>query len=224
MYKKPPNYTKNDFGDLVSRRALLHWIREFIERCDLQGEYWEFGVYHGESMKETYFILRDVVDKYVGFDSFSGLPAPSSDPDKNGAVLQPQLKESEFCTPGLDFVRTNILSTGLRPQMLELVGGFFSETLTPDLQRKYLANCSKPIVIHMDVDYYESTLEALEFCYPFLQKGCWILFDDYWLYAGSTTHGTQLAIRHFLERHKDVVLQEYTCYRGWSKSFVVDIV
>jgi hypothetical protein len=77
-------------------------------------------------------------------------------------------------------------------------------------------------VVHLDVDLHSSTTAALEFIYPFLQTGTWLLCDDYWTYRGASACGTQKALREFLAKHPDILIQEYSSYRGWSKAFIME--
>lgn len=218
--KRPSSYTHLPFSSLIGRPALLRWIKEHLDKCDIQGGYFEFGVLNGESMCEAYYILRDQVDRYIGFDSFEGLPR-LSEIDEAGLSLQSSFREGNYKSMAHEFVEQAILSTGLARDKLLLVKGFFEETLTTDLQSRLLSE-GRASVVHLDVDLYVSTKQALEFIYPFLQTGTWLLCDDYWTYAGASSFGTQRALREFLAEHPDIRLQEYCSYRGWSKAFVVE--
>ena len=218
--KRPSSYPHLPFSSLVGRAALFQWIKEFLNKCNIQGGYFEFGVLNGESMCEAYFILRDQVDRYIGFDAFEGLP-PLSQTDEFGLFLQPDFIEGNFKSMSYEFVYQTILSTGLAPDKLLLVKGFFEETLTMDLQSQLLPG-GRASVVHLDVDLYVSTKQALEFIYPFFQTGTWLLCDDYWTYAGASSFGTQKALKEFLAEHPDILLQEYCSYRGWSKAFIVE--
>lgn len=222
MYKKPPSFTNGPFfSGLLARTALLQWIREFIDKSNIQGSYWEFGVFNGESMKEAYYILRDQPNSYIGFDSFEGLPSLRKI-DEEGLEYMPHFVLGNFPSLGFEFVKKNILSTGLPEEKLFLYKGFFEDTLNIDNYKHLFSDETFPAVVHIDVDLYESTKLVLEFIHPFLRTGCWILFDDYWCYAGASSFGTQRAIHEYLNTHEDIILQEYCSYRGWSKAFIVE--
>jgi len=210
----------------VSFHILLLWIREFLEKCNIDGSYMEFGVFNGESMKSAYYGLNGAVTKYIGFDSFCGLPELVAD-DLKALELTPHFTKGNYASQGIDFVKNNILSSGIDPQYLSLIEGFFDETLTSELQLKLLGGEEREnyaSVIHLDVDLYSSTLLALNFAYKFMQTGCWLLCDDYWTYGGSSIHGTQKALNEFLEMHKDIRLKEYCSYGGWAKAFIIEKV
>lgn len=148
-FKPSSYYNGQEFGNILGRKSLLLWIREFLTKSDVNGYYIEFGVFNGESIKEAFYCLRGSVSKYIGLDSFEGLPANSADDD----VTDPNFYEKNYCSAGVDFVRTNILSTGLDANNLTLVPGFFENTLTKNLELNLLQQ-GKAAVIHMDVDLY----------------------------------------------------------------------
>lgn len=215
-----PSYSSLPLSTLVGRPGLLQWIREHLNKCNITGSYFEFGVFNGSSMMEAYFLLKDQVDSYIGFDSFKGLPR-LSDIDQKDISKQPQFVEGNLCSNEYSVVKEMILSTCLAEETLCLVEGYFKESLTKELQEELLSK-TKASVVHLDVDLYSSTREALDFIYPFLQTGTWLLCDDYWTYAGSSSCGTQKALNEFLKDHSDIKIQEYCSYKGWAKSFIVE--
>lgn len=219
---RPPSYSHLTFSQLIGRNALLQWIKEHLEKCDVNGSYFEFGVLNGESMTETYFVLRDQVDRYIGFDSFKGLPK-LSELDHESIKLQPSFYEGNYSSTDYDVIKKIILASGMPQENLLLVEGFLENTLTKELQESLDTN-RKASVVHLDVDLYVSTKQALDFIYPFLQTGTWLMCDDYWTYAGSSSCGTQKALSDFLEEHPDIKIQEYCSYRGWSKAFIVEVL
>lgn len=224
MQNKPPSFTNSmPFSPLVGRGGLLLWIREFLEKTEIEGFYIEYGVFNGESIKEAFYTLRNQVSKYIGLDSFIGLPGLDNDIDKSGKDIQKQFVEGNYCSQGYDFVRQNILSTGINSDNVLLIKGFFNESLTAELFTGLAAiGNGKASIIHLDVDLYSSTIQALEFSYPFMQTGCWLLCDDYWCYGGAASFGTQRALADFLKAHPNILLQEYCSYNGWSKAFIIE--
>ena len=218
---KPPSFTQMPFAPLLGREGLLLWVREHMIKCNVQGSYFEFGVLNGMSMEEAYYILRDSVEKYIGFDSFTGL-SELTDEDAKAQVFQPEFFKGNYCSAGLNVVKNRILSSGIAKDRLELYEGFFEQSLTKVLQKKLRQDIGLASVVHLDVDLHSSTKLALEFIYPFLQTGTWLLCDDYWTYRGASSCGTQKALKEFLKDHPDILIQEYSSYRGWSKAFIVE--
>ena len=119
--------------------------------------YIEFGVAQGYSFKWWINNIKDKDSKFVGFDTFTGLPedwgyfkkgdmsAKDSFPDVND-------KRSKF------------------------VKGVFQETL-PSFLKGFDTDLRK--VIHMDADIYSSTLFALTMIGPFLRKDDILIFDEF---------------------------------------------
>lgn len=224
MTIKSPSFTNAmPFSPLTGRQGLLLWIREYLEKTNIEGFYIEFGVFNGESMKEVFYALRNQFTKYIGLDSFCGLPRMSNEIDKRAAKFMPAFVKGNFSSKGYDFVKTNVLSAGLNKKDILLIKGFFKDSLTPKLSSRISSiGNGKAAVIHLDVDLYSSTIQALEFSYRFMQNGCWLLCDDYWCYAGKSSSGTRKALNDFLKTHTDIYFHEYCSYSGWSKAFIIE--
>jgi hypothetical protein len=79
----------------------------------------------------------------------------------------------------LDEVRHNFANYDLLDDQVRFLVGWFRDTL-PTAPIERLA------VIRLDSVMYESTLEALEYLYPKLSVGGYVIIDDYY-----TTHCTQ---------------------------------
>jgi O-methyltransferase len=133
------------------------------QASQLAGEFWECGVYRGG----TAMMLADVLGGEAGerprlrlFDTFSGMPATDRARDLHKAG---------------DFADTSAES------VLQRVGGPFRaevhQGLLPDtfqgLEHARIA------FAHIDVDIYQSMLDACAFIYPRLARGGFIVFDDY---------------------------------------------
>jgi predicted O-methyltransferase YrrM len=120
----------------------------------------EFGVFEGYSL--NYFAQRRADQRFVGFDSFTGL------------------KED---WAGWQYTRGHFDKGGELPKVREnvtLVKGWFDETLPPFLER--LADSIA--FVHIDCDTYESTRDVLRLIGPRLSSGAVIVFDEYFGYRG----------------------------------------
>ena len=117
------------------------------------------------------------------FDTFEGLPAPSSnDPDFELA------KDREGdCKGNIDEVRALLgrLNVNCEPV---LVKGLFQETI-PNSSVKQIA------FLHLDGDWYDSTIVCLEHLYDKVATGGIIQIDDYGHWAGA-----RKALHEFLEK------------------------
>jgi len=154
--------------------ALSHWLRghempTFATRRDLHSyvnellggpvDYLEFGVYQGESIKMWTELNRHDTSRFIGFDSFEGLPEAwgrsmrVGDFDVHGEV--PHIND-----PRLSFV-----------------AGWFNDTLVPFLTT---FEPRSPLVVHNDSDLYSSTLYLLTKLDPILVKGSVLIFDEFY--------------------------------------------
>ena len=131
------------------------------------------------------------------FDTFEGLPAPSpNDPDFELA------KDREGdCKGNIDEVRALLgrLNVNCEPV---LVKGLFQDTI-PDSSVKQIA------FLHLDGDWYDSTIVCLEHLYDKVATGGIIQIDDYGHWAGA-----RKALHEFLEKRNICVDLEYLDYTG----------
>lgn len=138
------------------------WLYRSVIECEsLQRDpltYLEFGVYRGDSMKWWLDGISHRESRFVGFDTFTGLPErwrptePAGHFNANGAI--PDIKD-----PRCSF---------------EV--GLFQDTLPPFVAR---ADLSRRIVINLDADMFTSTLFVLTTLAPYLKSGDLIFFDEF---------------------------------------------
>jgi len=183
----------------------------------LEGAYYEFGVYKGDSL-----IIADYFNAYYsrefgvnhqiyGFDSFEGLPPIKNKEDKNLHFKRGQFSFSRgACIQKLR-------AYGCDLKNIDLIGGFFSESL------KVKRNYEKASIVMIDCDLYTSARDALKFITPYLQNGSILCFDDWYHYKGDPLKGEQKACYDWLNDNPQISISEFHAF-GWSgKSFVVRI-
>lgn len=146
-------------------------VRQVIED-GVPGDLIETGVWRGGATIFMRGILRAFGvsgRKVYVADSFEGVPAPDADryPADGGIQLHlwPLAVEA-------DEVRANFERFGLLDDQVELVEGWFRDTL-PNLRGHPWA------LIRLDGDLYESTMDALDNLYDGLQPGGWLIVDDH---------------------------------------------
>jgi hypothetical protein len=132
----------------------------------------EFGVFTGG----TYcYQAGQIQTKYpqsslIGFDSWRGLPAETP-----GVWAPSRHAPGEYSAAKRE-VLARLESIDARDDdRFRLVDGFFSESLTRDLQ----SQIKDVIFINIDVDIHRSTLELLDFVGPLLRPGVVIYWDDW---------------------------------------------
>lgn len=161
--KKSYEYFKKFFGKTIFLRhdmIKIHALKNaLINDKNFDYYYLEFGVLGGNSINKLSNLLKT---KIYGFDSFIGLKE-----DMKGA----DHAKGDFDLKGkLPFFNPNVVP----------IKGWVQDTLPIFLKEKN----PKINFIHMDLDTYESTLFTLKSVKPFLNKNCFITFDDFYNFAG----------------------------------------
>jgi O-methyltransferase len=163
--------------ELNTNGAVAEWMRQnkgkvpvFKHRYDLYRyvndvicgsdpiDYFEFGVYQGDSLREWVTLNRQKGSRFFGFDSFEGLPEDWNHANPMGKFsLGGQLPDI-----GDDRVR--------------LVKGWFQQTL-----RSLLADFRPQarLVIHNDSDLHSSTLFTLTAMDRIIVPGTVLIFDEF---------------------------------------------
>lgn len=179
--------------DDLRSTALIGLVRHAVRHCS--GDLIELGVYKGGSAALTACTLKSLglVRTLHLCDTFEGMP---------------ETAESEFHKQ-FDFADTSLESVSANLRKLDgdfpfrFHKGLFAKTL-PTLER--LRFC----FAHIDADLYESVFQACEFVYPRMEKGGFIVFDDY---GAPTCSGAKEAIDKFfadkLEKPSHVATTAY---------------
>jgi len=111
----------------------------------------------------------------LGFDSFQGLPEETEGvwaPERHG--------KGNFCYP-IEILESHMEACGLDKddEAFGLVKGFYSDTLTAELQQQLL-QLMPLMFVNIDVDIHLSTIQVLDFIRPMMRVGLPVYFDD-WL-------------------------------------------
>ena len=126
--------------------------------------------------------------RFIGFDSFEGF-GDIEEEDEHSFY-----KDENFST-SFDEVdkRVKQVARGLD---YKLVKGFFKDSLK-DGPKSF--NIFKSLIIFIDSDTYASANEALSFCADTIQKGTFIILDDFYSYKGSRNKGVARAFIELIE-------------------------
>lgn len=159
----------------------------------------EFGVFVGKTFE---WQARQIKKKYkrsslIGFDSWQGLP-----PESENVWIPERHRAGEYASTK-DVVLSKLARIGMRnDKRISFVDGFYSESLTSELQKKI----GPAIFINIDVDIYSSTIELLDFVKPLLQPGTVMYWDD-WKDPKDDREGEwgeHLAWREWGEKNPDI--------------------
>lgn len=147
--------------------------------------YLEFGVHRGESIARWAKLLREPDCRFIGFDSFEGLPENWKVDGQRG-TFSTEGKPPEISDARVSFVK-----------------GWFDETLpgfTPPTHER--------LVLHFDADLYSSTRTALAAMEPCIAVGTYLLFDEF-----ADRHHELRAFDEFLAAHLNWELRLVACDR-----------
>jgi len=139
-----------------------------IKEAGIKGDVIETGVWKGGAsiyMKYMVNKLKLNVKVYVA-DSFKGLPEPTYIEDHGDVHSQ-----MPFLSVSKEQVMENFKFFELLDDNVIFLEGWFKDTL------KKLKN--KFSLIRLDGDMYESTMDAIKYLYPLLNKGGFVIVDDY---------------------------------------------
>jgi hypothetical protein len=194
----------------------------------LRGDYWEFGVYKGDSMlisskqhqkfkfwNESQLksnepwrvkLAKDYLayePKFIGFDTFFGLPANN---EKNS-----NFDEGNFAS-SLESVKSK-LEKVINKNSLKLVQGDFTKL-------QYYPSSLPIAILYIDSDLYESALAALKLSEPYLQIGSVILFDEFHGFNSDDSKGERRALSEFLES-SPIKVDRWFDYHYGGRAFLV---
>lgn len=118
------------------------------------------------------------------FDSWEGLPAPDGEKDGGKACAKYTYKITAFgdwCKGDPEKVAEIAKVAGVSKRQLHLVKGWFAETLPAVMA---LDGIGPIACLHLDADWYDSTIDCLKYLYPHLVTGGLLVLDDYGYWPG----------------------------------------
>lgn len=177
-------YIKAEMRDAVIKDDQMGVLSYSCKQRLVEGLVLEFGVRTGTTINHISRCLPE--RSIVGFDSFEGLPAAW-----DGWMME----KGAFARESLPSVRDNV----------ELVKGWFDETLPPFLQQHEGAVA----LVHIDSDIYASAKTILDNLAPRIVPGTVIVFNEYFNYPNWKQHEFK-AFAEFCDLHQ--VEYEYLCW------------
>lgn len=193
------------------RIGAIHRAWGHVFSNHLRGDYFEFGVYWGDTFVESYrqwmqfhgwlknqltspeewrrTVAKEYVDfapTFHGLDTFSGIPINAED---NATFA------SGTFTADFNLVKGKCDKVFPASDRYRLYQGLFSNTASALLRDVK----NKAAIINIDSDIYESAKSALQICSSLLQVGSVVLFDDYNAFCADNRKGERRAFREFQE-------------------------
>lgn len=124
-------------------------------------DYLEFGVYRGESLRYWLELLESPASRFVGFDTFDGLPEPWT-------YFGGELEAATFDAGGR--------APAIADERVRFVTGLFQDSLPGFLAGHQPRS---RLLLHIDADLYSSALYVLTRCDDLLVPGSIVLFDEF---------------------------------------------
>jgi O-methyltransferase len=146
VFKRVYNHRLNLFSHVIQTEKLEKFT------------YLEFGVSKGHSFKWWVKNNAHPEAKFIGFDTFTGLPenwGPYKKGDMSSGNSFPDVGGDARCS---------------------FVQGLFQQTLPEFLRMHDLAD---RLVVHIDADLYSATLYVLTSLHPYLKDGDILFFDEF---------------------------------------------
>lgn len=163
--------------------------------ADIEGDFCEAGVAYGGQLINMH--KADESRKIYAFDSFQGI-AQHNDKDiefteVHGKGTGDPRQSNGVTSVPLQICKDNITRFGCNLDKFVFVEGWFIDTLPKLTDEKFS-------IVRLDCDVYESYVTCLEYLYPRLSKGGYLIIDD-WHLSGCKTALSE----YFGERYKDFV-------------------
>ncbi len=152
----------------------IQYCAEEIIKNKIPGDFIEAGVWRGGAtifMKAILDIYGENRKVFVA-DSFEGLPKPNVEqyPEDKGD----EEYKWDYLKISLDEVKQNFERFGLLDERVIFLKGWFKDTLLTDKIKKLA-------LVRLDGDMYESTWDSLNALYTKLEKGGFVIIDDYFV-------------------------------------------
>ena len=179
-------------------------IRGLLVINKMEGDYVEFGVYRGEMMYAAARILSPNINKYIGLDTFYGLPIPYKD-DQETFVYK---TEGFMASP-------REVAQKLMEQFnaIFIEGDFREKTIIEQLKKEI----SRISVLCIDCNWPSSIKSAVEESMPFMQHGSIIFLDDY--FAGTYHRNIHDEILKKEGRKYNLIFLEFMTYPPSARAY-----
>lgn len=205
----------------LSKSFMLKMVFWHLAVDQVGGAYVEFGVASGNSMRSALqheknskfpsLGIQRIKRNLYGFDTFSEFKGSELDD-------HPSWTGNKF---SFDYIRVKKRFKKYRNVFLYKQDAMdLYENLNPI--NKYIVEDSIAICL-MDMDLGEPTRVALEWIYPKLVSGSFLIFDEYSAYKGNPNLGEQGAFKDFLKNHPNVKPTIFYRYGDGGVAFVIHI-
>jgi len=198
---------------LGSQRLRDIWDILDLIRGNVLGDFVQAGVWRGgvSIFARAYFHVYNMDRKVFACDSFEGFPD-----DANYAISNPT-----YFDVSEDIVAQNFKAFGLLDENVQLIAGFFNESLA-GLHDRMLSNSRRISLLHLDADLYSSYMDILFNLYDLVEIGGYIVCDDCGFIEEAGRAVTDFRLLHNIHAPLQV-WQRSKLTRYWQKTAEVQI-
>jgi O-methyltransferase len=210
----------------IDRAGALDKAFEFIYKSETDGDYYEFGVFKGVSLARA--IRSDVawkkktgrnhVTRFIGFDSFQGLPHFVEEDNLNGYEV---FRQGQFADTSTGAVLAELERERVPADNVTLIPGFYSDSLIRQETLDKLEG-TRVAIAHIDCDLYSSAKQCLDFLQGRLVDGAIMLFDDWFCYRGRPDHGVHRAFEEW-RQEAPYWISDYFQYSWAGRAFIINV-
>lgn len=199
-------------------RAIDKYLR-YIKFSAVEGDYFEFGVYTGETFGYAYHSAQlrgQYKMHFLAFDSFEGF-SEVNEADNTGVLVKGNRAFS------FDEFIKKIKKDNLDLGKVSIIKGWFDQTLSKNSENtKNIVGDRKIAIAYMDADLYEPTKIALEYITDKLSDGAVVCFDNWFLLKGHPERGEIKAFNEWIKENPNLIVSPFDQFGWHGKSFIVN--
>ncbi len=181
----------------------LKFLWEVAERVAVKGTpgaFVETGVWRGGCAGILSYISKeyDYKNGLYFFDSFEGLPQPTSEDGKDAETFavgknKGKLKSIKKVQAEENYIKELLFNKlEIDPSKVNIIKGWFQDTLPV-----YKDKIGDIAILRLDGDWYESTKASLENLYDLVRQGGYVIIDDFYFWDGC-----RKAVEEFIINNK----------------------
>jgi len=191
---------------------------DFLTDNRVFGDYHEYGCHRCRTFRMALTEARRHAAcetmRFFAFDSFEGLPDPTSD-------TSVEIWKSGALTTSEDDFMGMVKEHGIHADRVNTVKGFYDSSLTRELQKEMMNQQNKISLVNIDCDLYESAVPVFDFIDPLLQEGSIIYIDDLFAgYKGNPMKGVAKAFLEYQQRTRWKFVRHLDI-GWWGRSYIV---
>ncbi len=231
-----------DKGLELNRSELIDKSCKFIVNECIVGDYYEFGVWRGQTFFYSILKLFKVAEnrirnskiiglnieadkkrqkilnetKFHAFDSFEGLPELTLEDSYSDDFLKGQFAS------GTEVLENLRLKHKVSKDRIKIHKGWFKDTCNIEYYNKN--NLKKASIIWLDCDIYSSAKDCFKLISFLIQDGTVLIIDDWFSNKGSPLHGIQKAFYEWSDQNQIKENWIFTEYQkeSWKRiSFII---